>query len=108
MISVAHTALNVIRHKGHLLPDKEEHFTSYPKTHLKIIFSHIPSQFPPLLELLYSQMICADSAQVCGQQQTRGYDLECHKELFYIKERGGVCDYGYTEPYSQGDPQSLV
>lgn len=72
------------------------------------MFSHIPSQFPLLLELLYSQMICADSAQVCGQQQTRGYDLECHKELFYIKERGGGCDYGYTEPYSQGDPQSLV
>ena len=54
-------------------------------------------------------MILAVSVQVCGQQQTRGYDLECHKELFYIKEgEEGGRDYGYTEPYSQGDPQSLV
>lgn len=55
------------------------------------------------------QVISAVSEQVCGQRQTRGYDLKCHKELFYIKEsEDGGCDYGYTEPYSQGDPQSLV
>lgn len=34
-------------------------------------------------------MISADNVQVFGQQQTWGYDLKCHKELFYIKERGG-------------------
>lgn len=52
--------------------------------------------------------ISAVSIQVCGQQRTRGYDLKCHKELFYIKGREKEDDYGYTEPDSQRDLQSLV
>ena len=65
------------------------------------------------LSTLNSQL-SALSVRACGQQwQTGVYDLKCHKELFYIKERekkegGGRRDCGYTEPYSQGDPQSLV
>lgn len=48
------------------------------------------------------QMIFADSVQVCGQQQTRRYDFECHKELFYIKERGGCVIMVTLSPIAKG------
>lgn len=55
-------------------------------------------------------MIPTDNTQEFEPQQTWDYDLKRHKELLYIKrregERGG--DYGYTEPYSQGDQVSCL
>lgn len=101
IISAVPPALNIIKHEGQLLSGKEDCFTPHPpKTQPRVnVFSYslVASYTSPgmsyLLMLNYctkcGQMISADNVQVFGQQQTWGYDLKCHKELFYIKEIGG-------------------
>lgn len=82
-----------------------KHCVHNPKTDPKIIFSHI-TRHPWCCA---QRQISAVSIQVSGQQPTWGYDLKCCKELFYMKERERkAADYGYTKPYSQGDPLALV
>lgn len=70
-------------------PDKVEHSIppSSPKTHPEIIFTPVPKLLVNRCFCATTSQISAVSEQVCGQQPTRGYDLKCRKDLFYIEGR---------------------
>lgn len=102
LISAAPLAPSVW-HEDQLFPDKVEHFIPSPKTHPTIIFSHIPK-----LLVAIAAVRCVSAYKYVGNSKPWVMILKCHKELFYKKGREKGDDYGYTEPYSQRDLQSLV